>query len=226
MARRAPQVLLFTVAGIALLGGLYLAMRTGGGEGPPPDTRPPSQHVADDPVVERKPPLPDGRNSPAAKQVQDRLRSAGGQIVAQPKRELDLDAISARPDAGTAPQGAAPSPGDPYAAPRRYTLQADGIRSAVQDSLPEIRDCYEEWLKVNPSIEGRLKVQFTVKTDEQNPADGKVTGVSLGDERLGHLPMEGCVLSVFEDLKFEAPRGGELKVTYPIALTPGETDAG
>ena len=38
--------------------------------------------------------------------------------------------------------------------------------------------------------------------------------------------MEGCVLQVFQDLRFEPPLGGSIDVAYPIILAPTAPDAG
>jgi hypothetical protein len=98
----------------------------------------------------------------------------------------------------------------------RYPINRDGIRAAVREGIPGMRECYEEWLKVQPGLGGRVKVTFTVDTDDG--VEGKVERVSLGDAGIGHLAMEGCILSVFDELRFEAPLDGPINITYPIAL--------
>lgn len=100
-----------------------------------------------------------------------------------------------------------------------YPVDKEGIRTAVKAAIPEVRDCYEEWLKVQPGLGGRVKATFTIDTDDG--VEGKVEGVSLGDAGIGHFAMEGCILSAFQGLRFEAPMNGPIKVTYPLALVPG-----
>lgn len=107
--------------------------------------------------------------------------------------------------------------------PARWKTSADGIKGAIQASLPEIRECYEEWLKVSPSIGGTLKVNFTIGEDKDDPDGGRVSEISLGKSGIGHVAMEGCVLNVFQGLSFERPEGGQLKVTYPLIFS---ADAG
>ena len=100
-----------------------------------------------------------------------------------------------------------------------YPVDKEGIRAAVKAALPDVRDCYEEWLKVQPELGGRLKASFTIDTDDG--VEGKVESVSLGDSGIGHFAMEGCILSAFQGLRFEAPMNGPINVTYPLALVPG-----
>lgn len=105
----------------------------------------------------------------------------------------------------------------------RYPIDKDGLRAAVKAGLPEIRECYQQWTRLQPGLGGKLKVRFTIDTDDG--VDGKVSAVSLGDAGMGHLAMEGCILQVFEELRFQAPLAGSITVTYPITLVPGP-DAG
>lgn len=96
----------------------------------------------------------------------------------------------------------------------------------MQEALPEVRSCFEEWLKLEPALAGKIAVKFRIVTDENDPSSGVVDKVELAEEqRLGHVAMEGCVLNVFQELRFEAPKDGKLDVTYPMQFTSGELDA-
>lgn len=106
----------------------------------------------------------------------------------------------------------------------QWPIDAEGIRAAVADSLPQIRECYEEWLKTNDAIKGKVKVQFTIELDESPEAlqknRGKITAVEIKDSTLKHKLLEGCVGSVMGDLKFDAPQNGKTTVSYPIEFQP------
>ena len=96
-----------------------------------------------------------------------------------------------------------------------WPLTAEGIRGAVDDQKQEIKHCYEQWLKLEPDIAGRVVVTFTIAGDEDDR--GRVTDVDLAESELEHTFMEGCVLNVFGELPFEAPEGGgEVEVNYPL----------
>jgi hypothetical protein len=103
-----------------------------------------------------------------------------------------------------------------------HPITATGIRSAVRASVPELRECYEGWLAQNPKIGGRLTVGFTIATDPDDATKGKVTKVELRESDVGHVFMESCVLAVFADLAFEAPKDGTLKVNYPLTFSNDE----
>lgn len=45
--------------------------------------------------------------------------------------------------------------------------------------------------------------------------------MDIADGGMGHLAMEGCVRNVFKGLRFEAPKSGEMRVSYPLAFEPG-----
>jgi RNA polymerase sigma factor (sigma-70 family) len=129
----------------------------------------------------------------------------------------------AEPDVGraaAAPRGVAGAA--PNDAGARFGIDPDGIRSAVRSMLPEVQHCYEAWLAVHPGLGGRLVTSFTIDTDDG--VEGRVTRISLADAGIGHVPLEGCILSSVSDLRFEPPLDGPLNVTYPMVLT--ETDGG
>lgn len=99
-----------------------------------------------------------------------------------------------------------------------HGIDSVGIRAAVNEALPQVRDCYEEWLKVQPNLGGRVRATFTIDTDDG--VEGKVERVSLGDAGLGHFAMEGCILAALQSLRFNAPMDGPINVTYPLNLVP------
>jgi hypothetical protein len=97
-----------------------------------------------------------------------------------------------------------------------YRYDADGLNEAMRSAMPEIDRCYEDWLRVQPALGGRMKVRFTIATDDG--VEGQVTQVSVGDAGTGNIAFEGCVLSVISALRFEPPLNGEVTVTYPLAF--------
>lgn len=104
----------------------------------------------------------------------------------------------------------------------RYPLDKDGIRAAVKSAIPDVKDCYESWLAMNPALGGRLIVKLTIDTDDG--VEGRVTRLSLADGGMGNVAFEGCALSSFSDLRFEPPLDGPMNVTYPLLFN--SADAG
>jgi hypothetical protein len=96
----------------------------------------------------------------------------------------------------------------------------------VRASVPELRECYEEWLKVSPGLGGKISIRFRIVPSKDDPAIGRVVEVHLGgDGGLGNVAMEGCILSVMEDLAFERP-SAPVDVTYPLTFSGSDRDAG
>ncbi len=101
-----------------------------------------------------------------------------------------------------------------------HALSREGIRDAVREKLPEIRECYEGWLAQHPRLEGKLKVDFRI-AEIPGRERGRVSQVTVLDGGLGHVAMEGCVRNVFKAMRFERPERGELRVTYPLDFSAG-----
>lgn len=127
------------------------------------------------------------------------------------------------PDTGTwgtpsTPGNAQPSAPDD-AERMTWSVDRDGIQGAVREALPDIRECYQGWLRANPALAGKVTVRFTIATDPDDGERGKVTKAALVASDVGHPLMEGCVLNVMAGLAFEAPLDGKpLDVNYPIIL--------
>ncbi len=101
-----------------------------------------------------------------------------------------------------------------------WTTDAEGIQSAVFESLDGIRECYEGWLELQPDLEGEIVVRFVITEDDQG---GTVSGAEVVDGTLPeHTFFDGCVLNVMSTMRFEAPAdGGEVVVNYPFAFSSG-----
>ncbi|MER2566694.1 MAG: sigma-70 family RNA polymerase sigma factor [Myxococcaceae bacterium] len=100
----------------------------------------------------------------------------------------------------------------------RFAIDRFGVAAAIQSTIPDVKDCYESWLPMDPGLGGRLVVTFTIDTDDA--VEGRITQLTVGDAGIGHVPLEGCVLSSLSDLRFDPPLSGPINVTYPITLSP------
>lgn len=136
--------------------------------------------------------------------------------AAEPPRELgELDP---EPDvAQLKALGLGPEDLEPLDAGPLHALTRDGIKGAVAEELPAIKECYEGWLQQNPALSGKLKVEFTI-TEIPGRDRAKIMQVNIADGGMGHLAMEGCVRNVFKGMRFEAPKKGEMRVTYPLSF--------
>ncbi len=98
------------------------------------------------------------------------------------------------------------------------TLDKEHIRAAVAEVKPRIAACYEEALKGDQELAGKLVVQFTI---EANDGVGSVAEGIIDDENTTLPPtsvfFQACVLQVVAGAPYPAPEGdGRVNVTYPF----------
>lgn len=108
------------------------------------------------------------------------------------------------------PPPATPAEEDAYGS--IWPASRDGIENAVFERLGDLHDCYDTYLQVAPDLAGRASVSFviTVDGDVARPRE-----VQLTSDELRHTVFEGCIATVFEELRFE-PGGGIQAVTWPL----------
>lgn len=97
------------------------------------------------------------------------------------------------------------------AADARGSLSREVIRRTVRRHLGEIRFCYEQGLRDDPSLAGRLSVQWMIG------ADGRVASAALASSDLHRPAVEQCALSAVRRWSFPAS-DGPTGVTYPFTL--------
>jgi len=97
----------------------------------------------------------------------------------------------------------------------RGTLDKEIIRRIVRRHLNEVRFCYTQALVTQPTLAGRLVVQFTIAPT------GQVLASALGSSTLGAPVVESCVVQAVKRWDFPEPQGGGLAiVSYPFQLSP------
>ena len=96
-------------------------------------------------------------------------------------------------------------------------LPPEVIQRIVRQNFGRFRLCYENGLRNNPNLQGRVSVQFVIDRD------GAVS--HGGRRRLGHAGSAAscsCVVRGFGSLSFPQPEGGIVTVVYPIMFNPGD----
>jgi hypothetical protein len=91
------------------------------------------------------------------------------------------------------------------------------IQRIVRQNFGRFRLCYENGLRTNPALSGRVATKFVIGRD------GSVMMAADGGSDLPDQAVVGCVVRSFSNLSFPAPEGGTVKVTYPIVFTPGDS---
>ena len=95
-------------------------------------------------------------------------------------------------------------------------LPKEVIQRIVRQNFGRFRLCYENGLRNNPNLSGRVAVKFVID---------RTGAVSTTQDSGSQLPDQGivsCVVRAFGTLSFPQPEGGIVTVVYPIIFTPGE----
>ncbi len=95
-------------------------------------------------------------------------------------------------------------------------LPPEVIQRIVRQSFGRFRLCYENGLRNNPNLQGRVAVRFVIDRA------GSVSGASNGGSDLPDPGVVSCVVRSFSGLSFPQPEGGNVTVTYPISFDPGD----
>lgn len=101
--------------------------------------------------------------------------------------------------------------------PTVWPADREGIRAAVKEALPAIRECYQGWLAMQNELAGKLSVRFVIAASSDGRS-GTVSEAALMDSSVGQPFMEGCVLNIFSGLHFAAPENGRTEVRYPLVF--------
>ncbi len=94
-------------------------------------------------------------------------------------------------------------------------LPPEVIHRIVQQNFGRFRLCYENGLRNNRNLQGRVSVRFVIGRD------GAVSSVGNGGSDMPDSGVVSCVVRAFYGLSFPQPEGGIVTVTYPIMFSPG-----
>jgi TonB family protein len=105
------------------------------------------------------------------------------------------------------------------------SLDRDIVRRIVRAHINEVRNCYNMGLTRDPSLTGRVEVNFLITES------GKVGSSAVAGSTLGDAAVEACIAKAVRRWQFpKPPGGGTVAVSYPFLLDPGgpapESDSG
>jgi pSer/pThr/pTyr-binding forkhead associated (FHA) protein len=95
-------------------------------------------------------------------------------------------------------------------------LPPEVIQRIVRQNFGRFRLCYENGMKNNPNLQGRVTVKFVIDRS------GAVAMTADGGSDLPDQGVVQCVVRGFGNLSFPQPEGGMVTVVYPIMFNPGE----
>jgi hypothetical protein len=93
-------------------------------------------------------------------------------------------------------------------------LPPEVIQMTVRQNYAAFRRCYEQGLRRDPQLRGRVAARFVIDRE------GKVSNVTNGGSDLPDADVLACVFSEFYKVRFPAPEGGVVTVVYPIQFEP------
>jgi pSer/pThr/pTyr-binding forkhead associated (FHA) protein len=101
----------------------------------------------------------------------------------------------------------------PLAVSIRGGLTREEIARVVQENLSAIRYCYEKSLMDDPSLAGKIVLNWTI-----SPVGLVATG-GIGSSSLRNAAVHRCLVGEIRDWKFPKPRdGGIVLVSYPFVF--------
>lgn len=95
-------------------------------------------------------------------------------------------------------------------------LPPEIVQRIVRQNFGRLRLCYENGLRNNPNLEGRVSTRFVIAHD------GSVAAASNGGSDLPDAAVVSCVNRAFLGLSFPQPEGGgAVTVVFAVMLSPG-----
>ncbi len=95
-------------------------------------------------------------------------------------------------------------------------LPPEVIQRIVRQNFGRFRFCYQNGIRDNPNLQGRVTVKFVIDRS------GAVQTIADGGSDLPDQVVVRCVVSAFGNLSFPQPEGGMVTVVYPILFSPGD----
>ena len=94
-------------------------------------------------------------------------------------------------------------------------LAAADVARVVRDNLGRLRLCYDNGLRADPTLAGRIVVAATVARD------GTIKRVVDGGSELADAAVVSCMVRAFWGMTFPAPASGPVEIVASITVAPG-----
>jgi len=89
------------------------------------------------------------------------------------------------------------------------------VTRLIAQRISAIRACYEAQLRRNPTLSGKVTVEFTIQTT------GSVSGVRASENTTGDAAVATCVTGVVSRFRWNpGPVGGSVQFAYPFVFAP------
>jgi outer membrane biosynthesis protein TonB len=121
---------------------------------------------------------------------------------------------AAEPPPEDLPTAATPLTEAEQKAQAEASIDANGVRLAVKQHLPQVKACYERAFKES-SPGGTVEVAFAID------AEGRATRVRTESNSTDSDTLARCLESAVAGWRFPRPVGGEYELIYPFVFSPG-----
>lgn len=105
------------------------------------------------------------------------------------------------------------SPGDEVGGTGEF--DSNVVVSTIKARLRAIQMCYEQQLRRNPTLAGKVTIEFTIQPR------GNVTDVKVKENTTGDAAVGTCVANTVSTFRFNpGPEGGSVSYSYPFVFAP------
>lgn len=93
-------------------------------------------------------------------------------------------------------------------------LNPEDVSKEIKRRMGAIRGCYEQALKRNPTLQGKIVIEFTIS------GIGRVSRAKCVVDEVDDPAVCSCIESTFLRFRFPPPEGGEASFENPFVFTP------
>lgn len=93
-------------------------------------------------------------------------------------------------------------------------IDRDSLTKFVKARLKTIQGCYERELKRNPSLKGKIVMEFTIATS------GRTTNVEVAENTLGSDEVGNCIRTAIRAWSTPFKPDADVPVSYPFVFAP------
>jgi len=96
-------------------------------------------------------------------------------------------------------------------------LDPEIIRAGIGARMRRMKGgCYADGVRKNTALHGEVKMRFVIDTT------GHAINIEDAGSKMPDKEVLTCIKKEFAALRFPAPEGGIVTVTYPLLLSPGD----
>jgi len=107
--------------------------------------------------------------------------------------------------------------------PLRWATDPDGIKAAIQELTPKVKQCYEGWLKAtndNDALNGKILLRMTIDAQDEE-ASARMLDTRILSNELKNEFMTGCIINLTQSLRFDIPdEPVKLQLPFIFGATP------